>query len=435
MDNNLLNKHTTRRNFLKALVGGGVLLSGGAFLARNYRLEDAATANRDFTDTLNPRYLRQIITADPSTSRTLMWQTENKLTDISVEYRPTGQAKVTAVKAADDSFFDDGETNRQYVAHLTNLVPGTSYDYRLVFEGGTSGWHRMQTADTAAPFRCLIFPDSQSSDYGEWAKLAQDAYSRHPDAAFFVNMGDIVDNGEDTGQWRAWFRAVETFAPDIPFVPVMGNHETYSRQWQVRLPIAYLKYFVVPENGSTAFNRYYYSFDYGSVHFAVINTQWEETDKFQTGLLAEQIEWLRDDATHNRQKWKIALLHKDVLQYRIHNLPERTEGFTDVGTSFMPLFDELGFDVVFTAHLHTYRNRGHIFSFHRSAKGPLYILTGIAGNVRYPGLWIDHALDEKIAPQPETDNYLTLDADKDKLAIKCFLPDGREIDNVNLTKN
>ena len=91
-------------------------------------------------------------------------------------------------------------------------------------------------------------------------------------------------------------------------------------------------------------------------------------------------------------------------------------------------------DAVLSAHLHTYRNRGHIKDFRRDPAGPLYILTGVAGNVRYPGLWIDHALDETVAPQPETDNYLTLEASKDALRFQCFLPDGSVIDDVTLRK-
>ena len=100
----------------------------------------------------------------------------------------------------------------------------------------------------------------------------------------------------------------------------------------------------------------------------------------------------------------------------------------------MPLFDELGVDLVFSAHLHTYRNRGHLYHFTRSQRGPLYILTGVAGNVRYPGLWIDHELDQTIAPQPETDNYLTLEASADALRVQCFLPDGTRIDDASITK-
>ena len=60
------------------------------------------------------------------------------------------------------------------------------------------------------------------------------------------------------------------------------------------------------------------------------------------------------------------------------------------------------------------------------------VLTGVAGNVRYPGLWIDHQLDKVIAPQPETDNYLTMKVSKDSLTLQCFLPDGTVIDKIML---
>lgn len=100
----------------------------------------------------------------------------------------------------------------------------------------------------------------------------------------------------------------------------------------------------------------------------------------------------------------------------------------------MPLFDEYKVDVVLTAHLHTYRNRGHIQNFQRNANGPLYIITGVAGNVRYPGLWKQHALDETVAPQPETDNYMTLEASENELQFKSFLPSGELLDNAAVQK-
>ena len=61
-------------------------------------------------------------------------------------------------------------------------------------------------------------------------------------------------------------------------------------------------------------------------------------------------------------------------------------------------------------------------------------MTGVAGNVRYPGLWIDHQLDEVVAPQPETDNYLTMQVTDEAITVKCFLPDGQVIDTVKVTK-
>ena len=276
--------------------------------------------------------------------------------------------------------------------------------------------------------------NSQSSDYSVWRDVAQGARQRNRDAAFFVNMGDLVDNGEDHTQWDAWLSAVVPMIERIPFALVMGNHETYDRNWQVRLPEAYLQEFAVPDNGSEAFSRYYYSFDYGTCHFAVLNSQMDEVADFKRGLLEEQLAWLPKDMEKSRKRWKIALLHKDVLQYRIHDRPERKEGFSSFGEVFMPVFDALGIDLVLTAHLHTYRNRGHIQAFRRSPKGPAYILTGVAGDVRYPNLWVDHALDEAVAPQPETDNYLVLEAKDAQLAVECFLPDGTRIDRVEVAK-
>ncbi|SFT39769.1 Purple acid Phosphatase, N-terminal domain [Selenomonas sp. GACV-9] len=422
-----------RRTFIIGGVGTLGLLAGGAFLAQGTLYRKAANGVRSLAGDLDAQYLRQLITADAAHSRTIMWQAEDVLTRPAIEYRIQGQAEVQQVPAREDFFSDDGVKNKQYLAQLQDLQAAATYEYRVVTETAASDWHTLQTAGDG-DFECLLFPDSQSSDYSDWENLAQNAAKRNPQAAFFINMGDIVDNGEDHTQWQAWFHGVEGIIDRLPFVPLMGNHETYDQNWKVRLPEAYLHYFAVPENGSRDFARYYYSFDYGPVHFMVLNSQWDETEDFKFGLKEEQIEWLRKDAQQSTKQWKIVLIHKDVLQYRIHNRPERQEGISDVGEAFMPLFEELGIDIVFSAHLHTYRNRGHIRGNHHDSKGPLYILTGVAGNVRYPGLWIDHALDERVAPQPETDNYLTMDVTKERIVIKCFLPDGQEIDQVEVAK-
>lgn len=429
-------KKFNRRTFLK-LVGGAAVLAGGGFLAQRFDVLGRAAKRLDRI--ANPRkieaeFVRQIITRDPSVSRTIMWQSWSVQSAAAVEWREADAAAVQRAMATNEDFTDDGRTAVLHVAGIEGLSPGRRYEYRLVNGEEASEWLPLLAAPAQTGFKALIFPDSQSSDYSVWRDVAQGAWQRNRDAGFFVNMGDLVDNGEDHTQWDAWLSAATPMIECIPFAPVMGNHETYDRNWQVRLPEAYLQEFAVPDNGSEAFSRYYYSFDYGPCHFAVLNTQMDETASFKQGLLDEQLAWLSEDMEKNRRKWKIALLHKDVLQYRIHNRPERTEGFSDIGEAFMPVFDKLGIDLVLTAHLHTYRNRGHIQSFRRSPKGPVYILTGVAGDVRYPNLWIDHALDETVAPQPETDNYLVLEAKDSSLTVECFLPDGTRLDHVEVVK-
>ena len=428
-----MKQNMNRRTFIMGGLGALTMLAGGMYFAKGSLYRKAANSMRRLTGEVDEQFLRQLVTADPAHSRTIMWQAENVLENPVIEYRRKGQEDLKGVSAQEDFFTDDGVKNNQYRAELKELEADTDYEYRVAGNGAAGEWHSLRTAGEGA-FECLIFPDSQSSDYSDWEELAQGAARRHPEAAFFINMGDIVDNGEDHTQWQAWFHAVDGIANRMPFVPVMGNHETYDQNWKVRLPEAYLRYFDVPENGSRDFARYYYSFDYGPVHFMVLNSQWGETEDFKPGLKEEQMEWLREDARRSSKQWKIVLIHKDVLQYRIHKRPERQEGISDVGETFMPLFEELGIDIVFTAHLHTYRNRGHIRGERHDSSGPLYILTGVAGNVRYPGLWIDHALDEKVAPQPESDNYLIMDVTKERIVIKCFLPGGQEIDQVEVAR-
>ena len=398
-----------------AMVGSGLLLTTGC----------GKREVEEIFSVLDIKHLRQIITVDPSTSRTIMFETDEPLSNPIIELQLGDELK--NFKAVDCSFVDDEHRYNQYSARIEGLNVGAEYKFRVVDGDARTDWHELKTSDGNS-FKALIFPDSQCADYGVWSSVAQSAHEKNPDAEFFINVGDLVDNGEDWTQWRAWFDGAP-FISAIPFVPVMGNHETYSRQWTVREPIAYLKLFDVPANGSASFERYYYSFDYGDVHFVVLNT--EPID----GLIEEQQIWIERDVRSSERRWKIVLMHRDVLQYRINGRPERLEGFSPEGAAFMPLFDELGIDLVLTGHLHTYRNRGRIFNFDRSPRGALYILTGIAGDVRYPGLWIDHALDEYAAPQPETDNYLTLEADADRLTVKCFLPDGREIDRAVVTKS
>lgn len=378
-------------------------------------------------------YVRQIITADSTKSRTIMWQSASAENGAIVEYRVKGKEQISSAPATNEQFTDDKITTYLHSVMLSNLTANTKYEYRVGYGDKRSEWHDFATAGKGQ-FKAIIFPDSQSNDYRGWANLVQAAGRANPDAAFFVNMGDLVDNGEDHTQWRAWFDSVQGMIDRIPVAPLLGNHETYDLNWKVRMPEAYLNLFSLPANGSQERKNQYYSYDYDDVHFVVLNTQMGEMEQFQPGLLETQIEWFKNDISKTNKKWKVVLMHKDVLTYAFKNRTDRQAGISDIGQAFMPLFDQYDVDVVLTAHLHTYRNRGHIQNFERSARGPLYILTGVAGNVRYPELWADHPLDVTVAPQPETDNYMTLEVSGNTLRLAAFLPDGKQIDSVEIKK-
>jgi phosphodiesterase/alkaline phosphatase D-like protein len=422
--------------FLLFVVALGALLLGCSKTADNFKAFNQA-------DGFN---IRQVITADSATSRTVMWQSETEEKDAFVEYRvaKTDGAKaggaVTQAKSStqkerfNETFKDNGKTSVVHTVTLQNLQPGTEYEYRLGCGDKRSEWFRLTTAETNK-YKALIFPDSQSANYKSWENVAMPAWQRNQDARFFIIMGDLVDNGEHAYQWNEWFTRVRPMITRIPVAPVMGNHETYTSDWKVRMPLAYLHYFQLPEGAPEKYRNQFYSFDYGDVHFVVLNNLMREMDQFQPDMLQEQLAWFRADMEKTKKKWKIVLMHKDVLRYGfLTRKTPRTEGISEEGKIFMPLFDQYGVDVVLTAHLHTYRNRGRIYNFERSDKGPLYILTGVAGDVRYPNLWKSHSLDVALAPQPETNNYMVMEADSGALQFCCYLPDGKKVDEAVVKK-
>lgn len=379
--------------------------------------------------------LHQVITKDSSNSRTIIWQSFTNSDDYILEYK-LDDNNIIKVSPTKDILTIDDKTIYIYTVILKDLTANTKYQYRIGLKNHRSDWYDLQTEDKEKKdFKVLIFPDSQSNDYTDWQNLAMNAWQKNKDSKFFINMGDLVDNGYALSQWNSWFNSVESMISTIPIATVQGNHETYTTDWQVAMPEPYLKLFNLPSNGQESFKNQYYSFDYGDVHFTVLNTQDDEMADFEPNLLNVQQAWLEQDLANTKKKWKIVLMHRDILNYGRDAKPLGDKiSFSRHGEIYMPIFDKYNVDAVLTAHLHTYRRRALLKNFIKDKKGTLYILTGVAGNVRYPNLWHQNPLDEYIAPQPETNNYMVLSATENSLTFSCYLPNNEQIDTIILRK-
>lgn len=386
------------------------------------------------------RYIRQIVAQDNSTSRTIMWQSDSSEADAVIEYRLAGSENTQTIGATDKVFTDDGSTTYIHEATLSGLTPNTKYEYRVGYSNDRrSDWYSLETAG-ASVYDVLIYPDSQSGDYSQWEEIVKNSALRNPRTALYISMGDLVDNGEQAYQWRTWLNSIKPLSANVPLATTLGNHEMYTLDWKMREPYAYLNYFDVPPNGNEIFNRRYYSYDFGDVHYVVLDTQLYESnhednhDTHHPDLYDVQVQWLRQDLASNTKKWTVVLMHRDPFQYAF-NRPgaNRDVGFNEEGVLFMPIFDEFNVDLVLSAHLHSYRNRGHVRNFERDASGPLYILTGIAGDARRPN-WKEHPLDVYVAPDRERNNYMTMTVTPNKLIVKAFLPDGTQLDESVIEK-
>lgn len=390
------------------------------------------------------RYVRQLVTPDMAHSRIIMWETRQPTEDPVVLYKLAGasDSEIQTVAATRVRFEEDDTIRYLYRAELTGLAANQTYEYQVGQNIVTKDWRILKTAANDT-FTALVFPDSQSADYRGWHELVKTAYANNPEAGLFINMGDLVDNGESASQWDAWFDAVEPMISNIPFSGVMGNHEYYSLDWQMKEPTAYDAFFKfkAPTVGleSTAAGdssrRAFYSYDYGDVHFVVLNTQFQEMNEtYRDAVQAEQLTWLEQDLAHTKQPWKVVLMHRDAFTYPHMKAPNRTAGINEMGYMFMPTFEKYNVDLVLSAHYHMYRRRGHVENFQRSETGPYYIITGVAGDVKYANIWLDHPLDEYKSPYLEADNYLVLRKQANSLTVDAYLSDGTQFDTITLTK-
>ena len=406
----------SRRLFIKILIALGL----GAYfprVAEAERLDELHTPQDGYAPLTSVKFLRQIVTRDSRSSRMIMWRAESS-EDFSLEYQLVGEEAAHFAQVQRQDFICS--------CLLENLKPASLYKFRIISGKRATSWQDLRTSGDGN-FQMLIFADSQCEHYDIWQRTADTAAKNFPDAELVTVIGDLVDNGEADYQWRAWHLAATKFLSGKIFAPVMGNHECYGVDWFNALPTGYLNQFALPDNGSKNFGGYFYSFDYGAAHFFVLNTQFVELDALKPGMQSAQEYFLRRDAANVNRPWKIVFMHKDIYDYA-------QDKFNDIAEKFLPLFDELEIDLVFTGHLHTYRNRGKIFARKKFSRGTTYILCGRAGDQKYvePHSTIDDVTAPNLRNEPES--FIVLDIGATKINLTCRSVDGEIFDNFTLTK-
>jgi len=373
--------------------------------------------------------IMHVVAADMKHEHTISWKTSALGSLGSLEIRPKQSKNSTMInaEAVELPTYNGGKPFMLYTAHITKLSPGTEYEYRVSTGKRQSAWKEFKTEPESTAFKALIFGDSQSVDYKDWANTAQTAWKSYPDTAFFINMGDLVDNGQDDYQWNAWFDGASKLFATIPIAPVMGNHEAYNLDWKMALPDYYLSLFSVPANGPAGLERYAYSYDYGDVHFIVLNTQAEELRSWYPDFLKQQQKWLEKDLSQTQKKWKVVLMHRGIWKNPFNG------PLDEIGSMFASLFDTYHVDLVLTGHVHSYARTAALKNGRRDPSGTIYITTGRSGEK----VWDKSPrkpMDEVYYNPLDMPNYLVLEASHDILKVAAFKQNGETIDQTEIKK-
>jgi hypothetical protein len=174
----------------------------------------------------------------------------------------------------------------------------------------------------------------------------------------------LGDNGYDTELQRDLFTVYAAPFRNTPFVPCLGNHDLGVAAGQ-----AYLDSFTLPANGEaggvpSGIERYY-SFNYGPIHFVVLDcygTNGIYTQQLEQSYKETQLQWLRQDLTTNKQPWLIAMFHSPPYSFGSHNSDAEWD-LIGSRTYFIPVLEEFGADLVLNGHSHNYERscllRGH----------------------------------------------------------------------------
>lgn len=377
--------------------------------------------------------LTQIISKDSATSKTVSWQSSVPHYNYCVEYRQQGandihKAYVTEPKRP--PIYDyDNIPPYTYGAYMQHLQPDTAYEYRICNdEGGETGWFSFTTTkEELNQYKVLIFGDSQSVDYSVWGQTAQIAWNRNKDAAFFVNMGDLTDNGQAWFQWRDWQYNADILTSHLPFAPVLGNHEAYSMEWKFAYPYTYKALFTVPYGSPQGQSRLTYSFDYGDVHYVSLNTDYEELHAQDPDMLTNEAAWLDADLAAAKKAGKrlIVMMHRPPWDSPYHGVLDSN------GKCFMPIFDKYDVPLVFTAHDHCYERTVPVKNDTQAETGTIYIATGRSGTESWDAAR-RKPTDVVYYNPMDMPMYLTLQVEPKDFRVTAFKNDGTIIDTTTI---
>lgn len=153
--------------------------------------------------------------------------------------------------------------------------------------------------DEPLKFRALFFGDTQSRDLRELGYLTQSLITKidRGDAKFGVTLGDILF--DDLSIFQQHNEAIALIG--IPWYNVLGNHDINYDAQSDELSDETFEKFYGPS---------YYSFDYGKVHFVVLDdVWWMPADKrYKAAIGTTQLEWLKRDLSYVKEDNLVVLM-------------------------------------------------------------------------------------------------------------------------------
>lgn len=317
--------------------------------------------------------------------------------------RPDG-ARVTAAPARSDGSPVRHRGEHQMWAAIDGLLPDTTYCYAIA-RGDLALTARtgFRTAPPppgspgaeAGSVRFIALGDSGEGG-GDQRALA--AWLAKIPYQLIVHVGDIAYPSGTLAQLEA--TVFDIYAPllrHLPMWPVAGNHEYRTGGGQ-----PFRDVFALPGN------ERWYSFDWGRVHFAAIDTEQD---------LGIQAAWLDRDLAATSRAWKVVYLHRPPYSSGDHG--------SDIAVrrALAPVLARHRVALVLAGHDHHYERM-------KPQDGVTYVVTG--GGGRGTRSTKRSAFTAFVA---EVIHVVQVEVDEQRMVVRAIDATGQEFDGVVIPRD
>ncbi|HBM81363.1 MAG TPA: calcineurin [Clostridiaceae bacterium] len=210
--------------------------------------------------------------------------------------------------------------------------------------------------------RFVIIGDSKGKEGGinkkVLARILNKTDKLYPKPEFFVMLGDSVAGSRIpeilAAQLIMLRKLIERYHPNIPIIPVAGNHEvnvtSTDGRYEKILSEIYCDF--TPDGILQNYNRTVYYKDFSETRLIILNAfhygKMHKIDK-------EQLDWLEQAASANK-KSKIVFVHSPAFPTGAH-LGHCLDLYPACRDAFWNIIDKYRIDIVFSGHEHNYSRR------------------------------------------------------------------------------
>jgi len=335
------------------------------------------------------------------TGTSVLW-TAKVGTPLHVEVTTPDGEVVAEVGGERDAVGDSGAAE-QSLARIEGLKPSTVYCYALSKgEGqpalfGRVGFRTAPERDAlvASPVRFVVLGDSGEGSVDQAALVTQ---IKSVPFDFMLHAGDMAYESGTFQEFEAnFFDMYHDVLPHFAMFPASGNHE-----YETNEAAPFRAVFDLPNN------ERWYSFDWGDVHFTILDTEQLDSDA--------QARWLTNDLAGTDQPWKVVAMHKPPYSSGSHGSELAAR------RAFSSTFERHGVDLVLTGHDHHYERM-------KPQNGVHYIVTGGGGAATYA---VDPS--DFTAFAEEVVHLVYVEVVGDQLTAHAIDGSGQEFDQLYIAK-